>query len=77
MLVAFPDYMEEGNFPSIKLTLACLASQLMAHETAGLWPGELTRHVAQHNVNCSIQHSTTRALSSHTNEILEQLSSVY
>ena len=31
MLVAFPDYTE-----AIKLTVACFASQLMAHATAGL-----------------------------------------
>ena len=63
--------------PKALIETEATCKQLMAHETAGLWPGELTRHVAQHNVNCSIQHSTTRALSSHTNEILEQLSSVY
>ena len=36
MLVSFTDYMEEDSFPSIKLTVACLVSQLIAHGTAGL-----------------------------------------
>ena len=44
--------MEEGGFPSIKIT------------------GELTGHAAQCNMNCSIEHSITTALSSPTNEIL-------
>ena len=55
MLVAFPDYTEEGGFPSIKLTVACLANQLIAHETAELWPGELTDHATQRNVPLNIQ----------------------
>ena len=38
---------------------------------------QLTDHVAQRNVNWSIEHSITRPLSSPTNEILEQLNSVY
>ena len=49
----------------------------MAYETRGLWPGELTGHAAQRNVNCSIEHSITKALNSPTIEILEQLNSVY
>lgn len=60
----------------ISNTVACLASQPMAHETAGLSPGELTGNAAQRNMNPSIEHSITRALSSPTNEILGQLNSV-
>ena len=66
-----------SGFNTSQDTVVCLASQIMAHETAGLWPGELTGHVAQRNVNCSIESSITRALSSPPNEISEQVNSVY
>ena len=66
-----------SGFNTSQDTVVCLMSQTMAHETAGLWPGELTGHVAQRNVNCSIESSITRALSSPPNEISEQVNSVY